>query len=273
MFKNKSKQDPLPKISIWDLFKGSGRTIRESGRRGTPGFPFLPTNLNVPSQKEAVKATVKAKAPSERTKVPSEKPISIKNDNQQDAAKKVGVKNDAKKVEANEPAGVAVFTPEQDAQLLLLKLQNKTWRDISQQMGKPAGVLRHRFREIKPSRFDTAAAVSKRRHDKGKYEGKHDNERRKKERKQEHERRQSSTAASAYAPASVTSSATLGVFQLEEDEDFSYGELQALFEILDADMSMVWDRVASTFYNNSGRRVLPSVIKGKLLSSAVLSSL
>lgn len=218
----------------------------------------------MPSQKEAVKATGKAKAPSEKVKFPSEKPSSSRNDKKQDEAKKDGVKNDAKKDEANEPTDVAVFTPEQDAQLLLLKLQNKTWRDISQQMGKPAELLRHRFREIKPSAFD-ATTENKRRHDKDKHEGKKDYERLWKERKQEYQRKQSSPSATAYPPASVISSATLGVFQLEEDENFSYGEIQALVEILDADMSMVWDRVASNFYSISGRRVLPSVIKEKLL--------
>lgn len=218
----------------------------------------------MPSQKEAVKATGKANAPSEKVKVPSEKPSSSKIDKKQDEAKKDGVKNDAKKDEANEPTDVAVFTPEQDAQLLLLKLQNKTWRDISQQMGKPAELLRHRFREVKPSGFD-ATTENKRRHDKDKHEGKKDYERLWKERKQEYQRKQSSPPATAYPPASVISSATLGVFQLEEDENFSYGEIQALVEILDADMSMVWDRVASNFYSISGRRVLPSVIKEKLL--------
>lgn len=218
----------------------------------------------MPSQKEAAKATEKTKVSSERAKVPSEKPISIKNENKQDEAKKDNAKNDTKKDETNKSVDVAVFTPEQDLQLLQLKLQNKTWRDISHQMGKPAGLLRHRFREIKPSGVDTALK-NKGRHDMDKHEGKKDYERLWRERKQEYQRKQSSPPATAYPPASVISSATLGVFQLEEDENFSYGEIQTLVEILDADMSMVWDRMASNFYSVSGRRVLPSVIKEKLV--------
>lgn len=58
---------------------------------------------------------------------------------------------DTKKDGGNQGGDDVAFTAAEDATLLKMKEENKTWREIATEMGKPQGALKHRFKEIKPA--------------------------------------------------------------------------------------------------------------------------
>lgn len=81
--------------------------------------------------------------------------------------------------------------------------------------------------------------------------------------------RSHSTAPSRISTTTTSTTMTASLFdgaatvELAEDDTFSFGELQALVELLERDQRYVWDRVAAAFYDLSGRRVEPGVVAEK----------
>jgi hypothetical protein len=57
---------------------------------------------------------------------------------------------------------------------------------------------------------------------------------------------------------------------LQEDDIFSFGELQCLSELIAKDMNQSWDRVAAKFFDLTGRRVHPDDVREKFESMAVV---
>lgn len=55
---------------------------------------------------------------------------------------------------------------------------------------------------------------------------------------------------------------------LQEDELFSFGELQCLSELIARDRDYTWDRVASAFADRTGRRVHEDDIRDKFAELA-----
>lgn len=53
--------------------------------------------------------------------------------------------------------------------------------------------------------------------------------------------------------------------QLQEDDMFSFGELQALSDLIMKDQSQTWLRVAAAFFDLTGRRVHPEDIREKFM--------
>jgi hypothetical protein len=58
---------------------------------------------------------------------------------------------------------------------------------------------------------------------------------------------------------------------LQEDDVFSFGELQCLSEIIMKDQRLTWLRIAAAFYNKTGRRVHPDDIREKFEEMAAMS--
>jgi hypothetical protein len=58
---------------------------------------------------------------------------------------------------------------------------------------------------------------------------------------------------------------------LQEDDIFSFGELQCLSELIAKDMNQGWQRVAAKFYDLTGRRVHPDDVREKFESMAVVA--
>lgn len=90
---------------------------------------------------------------------------------------------DAKK---NWKAGDVVLTPDeetfsplQDSQLIKMKIEGKTWKEITTELGKDEDAIKSRFKEVKPSNFDDQAAKWKMENNGGggkKNKGKKDNQ-------------------------------------------------------------------------------------------------
>jgi hypothetical protein len=59
---------------------------------------------------------------------------------------------------------------------------------------------------------------------------------------------------------------------LQEDDIFSFGELQCLSELIAKDMNQGWQRVAAKFFDLTGRRVHPDDVREKFESMAVAAA-
>ncbi|KAH0259642.1 hypothetical protein KCU91_g15092, partial [Aureobasidium melanogenum] len=185
----RSKSPVLP-ISLFDIFLGSGRTIRRP--TGPPGFPFL----QVPGKTELVR--VRRRVSGQKNSGQEPKAASAKGSNKENAqsgskhsskkedAKSNGNKDDNKssskkddkksnskptndkvadakkatdepKTNGDNPQAAAqkpsepVFTAKEDAKLLLMKTEGKPWLEIAAAIGKTKKQTTKRFGEIKPN--------------------------------------------------------------------------------------------------------------------------
>lgn len=216
--------------------------------------------------------------------------------------------------------GMTPFTPEQDAELLEMKLQGKSWKMIADQLGKYPGQCKHRYKDLQA---EAAVKDSSKTHSKS---GKNDEKDSKKDEKgdnksvkgskesdrndEKHSKndekgenksvksskksdtkpdghksgpdhveawqkfkaaqdlssyKKAPSRAASVAPTVLTTTTNSGtLFMLTEDDMFSYDDLQLLVDVLGADNNRLWDRVASAFFNKTGRRVLPGDIKAKI---------
>ncbi|KAG9576952.1 hypothetical protein KCU77_g13361, partial [Aureobasidium melanogenum] len=189
----RSKSPVLP-ISLFDIFLGSGRTIRRP--TGPPGFPFL----RVPGKTELVR--VRRRGSGQKNSGEGPKAASAKGSNRENAqsgSKHSSKKEDAKsssnkddnkssskkddnkssskkddkksnskpsndkaadaKKTAEEPktngdkpqnSSDPVFTPEDDAKILLMMSEGKKMPEIAEAIGKTAQQTGQRFGKIKP---------------------------------------------------------------------------------------------------------------------------
>jgi hypothetical protein len=58
---------------------------------------------------------------------------------------------------------------------------------------------------------------------------------------------------------------------LQEDDMFSFGELQCLSELIGKDLSQSWQRVAAKFFDLTGRRIHPDDVRDKFERMAVMA--
>lgn len=185
----------------------------------------------------------------------------------------------------NASANASGFTPEQDAQLLKMKEDNKMWKDIGRELGKTVKEMKARYRVINPNQGDEAHGGKPQNQSKGEKQEKKQQQGSKKGQKQ-HDggtnkgktakgKRNNAPAAAAAAPLTspavpgppasvVAASAKTNFFAVEEDELLTFGDILTLMEILDYDKQHLWERAASKFYDRTGRRVLPSDIRQRL---------
>lgn len=215
-----------------------------------------------------------------------------------DSTKDNSKKDDKKTTPANDnatPDAAATFTSEQDAKILKMKGENKSWKMIADELGTHPGRVKGRFKELNDKAGTGAGGDTKK--DEAKKEAKDDEKKdaqqggkqgkqSKKDKKREwqeqqkekhkpnhqeakkEEQKEEPKCEQARPARSVAASSTSGWFELEEDDNFSFGELQMLVSILDADMARVWDRVASAFFDKTGRRIAPCDVKQKMRRSA-----
>lgn len=69
-----------------------------------------------------------------------------------------------------------------------------------------------------------------------------------------------------YKATSVKSHATSAYLDLDEDDIFTFGDIAAIAQIVQDDQELVWQRVASVFFNRTGRRMLPQEFRDKFES-------
>lgn len=150
-----------------------------------------------------------------------------------------------------------------------MKAESKSWKQIAGELHKAPGHLKTRFKELQQQtgagKEETAAkepAISHHSNEDEKYEQRRHNYEHRSHKHRSHE--QQSLDHQSRPPGTIASSTGTGWYELKEDDLFSFDELQALIEILEADGAHLWDRVASKFYNRTGRRILPADIMKKM---------
>lgn len=113
------------------------------------------------------------------------------------------------------------FTPEQDKQLLRMKLEkNKTWKEIAEALGRSTSTVKSRFKDIKPKDEDKPAEQRQEKSEETKGE--------KKENKAEtSNQRKGRNDSSEQEPQSTQPANTSypHYVQLNEDELFSFDEV------------------------------------------------
>jgi hypothetical protein len=58
---------------------------------------------------------------------------------------------------------------------------------------------------------------------------------------------------------------------LQEDDMFSFSELQCLSELIGKDLSQSWQRVAAKFFDLTGRRIHPDDVRDKFERMALMA--
>ncbi|GAB7350900.1 hypothetical protein MBLNU459_g1414t1 [Dothideomycetes sp. NU459] len=286
------RPEKMPVVSIFDVFIGSGRTIRKS--RGPPGLPILalPSKASLPPkspppkssspmspEETAVEAngSVKKDTP---PKSPSEKDTGVNTKEKLATIDKERPATHEKKGEHARDA--SAFTPAQDAELSAMKAALKSWKEIAQQLGMPQWQVKKRWHEIKPkggggggsggrggSGEEKRAAPSGP-EDKDKTKDKDTNNRKKENdlpsQHKNHEGKKDHDEAGQkhHKAASIGSRSNATTWmEIREDELFSFGDIGALAQILERDKHGVWDRAAADFYNMTGRHIMPRDIREK----------
>ncbi|KAJ9630731.1 hypothetical protein H2203_001255 [Taxawa tesnikishii (nom. ined.)] len=265
------KKTDIPKISLFDVFIGKGRTIR--GNPGPLGVSMATSHLTPSQNKYMIKRTLStSQFPFLNAGTPRQSTSSVNkpkdggggNRNGNGSSSKTngngGDKADKEGDGGPGPNRMDDFTAEQDAKLLEMKAQNKSWKDIETELGKPKHVLQKRFKETKPASEDAAkkaeegkkkAEENKKRAEEGKDEaaaakkGKEGKEKAKKKEEEEEEKKEEEGRRG-------------------RREGGAGGEkVHALADIFSLDEEQRWIRVASKFYGLTGRRMDPGDIKDK----------
>jgi hypothetical protein len=97
----------------------------------------------------------------------------------------------------------------------------------------------------------------------------------KKDDKNKNQNANSNQKKSTSKPANTTNEARFTMsdwLTLQEDDIFSFGELQCLSELIAKDMNQGWQRVAAKFFDLTGRRVHPDDVREKFESMAVAAA-
>ena len=181
-----------------------------------------------------------------------------------------------------------------------MKGENKSWKEIMAELGRGKHILTARWKEINVADDGNAGdAAKKDEGDGGKKGGKkggksqeNDNnnkagggdkgENKKKDKNQNQNQNAEKQAAEKksaprekppFKAASVRSTGEArftfaDVRTLEEDELFSFGELQFLSELLMHDDYGRWLRIASRFFDKTGRRIAPEDVRDKFIELA-----
>lgn len=140
-----------------------------------------------------------------------------------------------------------------------MKADGKTWKDIIAELGRSKKALQDRFKHLNADGGDAGAEKKDEGNKKDKSGGGNGGDK-KSERK-----------TSAKTPSKVPSKTgsgearfTMGEWMtLQEDDLFSFGELQCLSELIMRDEHQRWLRIASVFADKTGRRVHPDDIREK----------
>lgn len=180
------------------------------------------------------------------------------------------------------------FTAEEDDKLKSMKADSKTWKEIAAEMKRPQNQLKARFKELNKNEGADGNEVK----DKGakakqsqanKQSGANaknksqDQQNKAADQKNDVKRKNKGEGNAGKATGAIHGNGearfTMGEWlTLQEDDFFSFGELQCLSELLVRDDGQKWLRIASSFYNKTGRRVHPDDIKEKFEELASLEN-
>ena len=144
-----------------------------------------------------------------------------------------------------------------------MKAENKSWKDIRAELGRSKHALTARFKEIKDFDGGDGGAAKKDEGGKKNDDKKDDKKDKKKDKQEKHNKKQP-----AEDPSKVGNDGqarfTMGEWMtLQEDDLFSFGELQCLSELIMRDESQRWLRIAAAFFDRTGRRVHPEDVREK----------
>lgn len=191
-----------------------------------------------------------------------------------------------------------IFTSEQDAALLKMKEENKSWKDISTELNKPVWALKQRFKELKKDDGDGDGEKKEGGKDNSKEDGEKNSKKgegkeagasgKDKEGKDENGKNKANTGkkqdkggtgrgegkaegnkadkdgenARGSGVADVKSSLAKWVV-LGKDKRFTLADLEKLGDIATAERTEDWLKVSSRFYDITGRRVDAEDLKDK----------
>lgn len=152
------------------------------------------------------------------------------------------------------------------------------WQDIARQLKCSPDLLRARLKEIDPKAASKATSKDEKKDNKDpngatKQEprkGKPDGQ----AKATEHKRQKEAPKKPASNPPDSTSEVRFTMNEwrtLQEDEMFSFAELQLLSELVMQDQDQTWIRIASRFFDKTGRRVHPHDIRDKFEQLARLA--
>ena len=162
-----------------------------------------------------------------------------------------------------------------------MKTAGKTWNEIGQELGRSKRQVQDRHKELnKDGGGDAGAAAKKdeggKKNDGGGKKGgdnKGDKKENKKEdKKQAAEKKVPSNKAPSNAGSGQARFTMNEWMTLQEDDLFSFGELQCLSEIMMRDGRHRWMRIASAFWDKTGRRVHPEDIREKFAEMGAMGS-
>jgi hypothetical protein len=211
--------------------------------------------------------------------------------------------DDAQK--ADDAAAVA-WTDEQDKTLKTMKENGKTWVQIATETGKAKHECQARWKEIRPAdgeaqgkkddggggnggqqgKQDKGGDGQGQGHGKKGKKGKggdnnqnnnqhHNNQQHNKATKPASAKPSKPASAPPAPPAANTNNEARFTMNdwltLQEDDIFSFGELQCLSELIAKDMNQGWQRVAAKFFDLTGRRVHPDDVREKFESMATVA--
>ncbi|KAG8625796.1 hypothetical protein KVT40_006197 [Elsinoe batatas] len=181
------------------------------------------------------------------------------------------------KNEAANNSDADTWTPEQDAKLIELKAANKSWKDIATEMSKPRASLTARWKEINPATTDaqnkdtkdtnTPSANAEKKTPEHQQSSGADHLKQSKPSKPQ-PLSSPPPAPSPSGPRANEPLLTLKAYAALLSEDaafFSHSELNQLWDLRDeADDEGKWERLASGFYDATGRRVHEGDVRGKV---------
>lgn len=184
-----------------------------------------------------------------------------------------------------------------------MKGEGKTWKDITEELGKPKHVCQARWKEIDPAKAGGDAAGKNNGGGKKGGNEKKDDKPAAEDKKAEEpkkmtkaEKKAAKNAAKAQnetkaddekkpktngdntdkkdkgktKPASKSGRTKEEWITLQEDDMFSFGELQLLSELIARYDTERWGLVASRFFDKTGRRVHPLDVRDKFMGSGAM---
>ncbi|KAF2102859.1 hypothetical protein NA57DRAFT_52407 [Rhizodiscina lignyota] len=251
----------------------AGAQVRRLGFRDILGGIFLPEDPNKPKL-VAVRKKVRSSCQQRKTTKTTEnnqvgktqyygkQPKQKKSDN----ANASGAKEEKEKKD-EKPAGdggdVDTFTTEQDAELVKMKSDNKTWKEIAEALGKPKHVLTKRYKELQQKDGGQQHGGQSGDRDGGSNKGK-------KEKQGKGENKDAWNADKSWKKkekevVEEVQEQTEYV-QIEEDEDFSTEALEAISRAMHNDNAQYWLRIQERVFKETGWKFHPKDIQEKMES-------
>lgn len=156
------------------------------------------------------------------------------------------------------------FTAEQDATLAKMKAENKSWKDIAAETGKPQWALKQRFKELNAAGNKGGDGKAAAKEDKDKQNNDKEKGKGKQPAKTTKINGNGAGNSNGNGGGAEETRFTMAEWRtLQEDDTFSFDELQLVAEILQDDGAQRWRRIAAKFYNVTGRRIAADDFRDK----------